>query len=136
MSQHKSNAPFKAQEENSLSLAMSGGSRHPLACGYTAPVSASLLTWPSSLLSSLLSLVRTVVIGFRATQVTQGFHNGSSGKQSICNAGDSGDTSLIPDWGDLLEKEMETHSSFLAWRIPWTEEAGRLQSMGLQRVSH
>ena len=33
-------------------------------------------------------------------------------------------------WEDLLEKEMATHSSILAWRIPWTEEPGRLQSMG------
>ena len=37
---------------------------------------------------------------------------------------------------DSLEKEMATHSSILAWRIPWTEEPGRLQSMGLQRVGH
>ena len=37
-------------------------------------------------------------------------------------------------WEDLLEKEMATHSSTFAWKIPWTEEAGRLQSMGLQRV--
>ena len=36
---------------------------------------------------------------------------------------------------DPLEKEMATHSSTLAWKIPWMEEAGRLQSMGLQRVS-
>ena len=35
-----------------------------------------------------------------------------------------------------LEKEMVTHSSILAWRIPWTEEPGQLQSMGLQRVGH
>ena len=35
-----------------------------------------------------------------------------------------------------LEKEMATHSSILAWEIPWTEEAGRLQSMGSQRVGH
>ena len=39
-------------------------------------------------------------------------------------------------WGDLLEKEMATHSSILAWKIPWTEEPGRLQSMGSQRVGH
>jgi len=39
-------------------------------------------------------------------------------------------------WEDMLEKEMETHSSILAWRIPWTEEPGRLQSMGSQRVGH
>ena len=35
---------------------------------------------------------------------------------------------------DLLEKEMATHSSILAWKIPWTEEPGRPQSLGLQRV--
>ena len=39
-------------------------------------------------------------------------------------------------WEDLLEKEMATHSSIPAWRIPGTEEPGRLQSMGLQRVGH
>ena len=37
---------------------------------------------------------------------------------------------------DALEKEMATHSSILAWRIPWTEEPGGLQSMGSQRVGH
>ena len=39
-------------------------------------------------------------------------------------------------WEDSLEKEMATHSSILAWRIPWTEELGRLQSTGSQRVGH
>ena len=39
-------------------------------------------------------------------------------------------------WEDPLEKEMATHSSILAWRIPWTEEPGGLQSMGLQRVEY
>ena len=39
-------------------------------------------------------------------------------------------------WEDSLEKEMATHSSILAWKIPWTEEADNLQSMGLQRVGH
>ena len=37
---------------------------------------------------------------------------------------------------DLLEKEMATHSGILAWKIPWTEEPGRLQFMGSQRVRH
>ena len=37
---------------------------------------------------------------------------------------------------DLLEKEMETHSSILPWKIPWTEEPGRLQSIGSQRIRH
>ena len=39
-------------------------------------------------------------------------------------------------WEDPLEKEMVIHSSSIAWKIPWTEEPGRLQSMGLQRVGH
>ena len=39
-------------------------------------------------------------------------------------------------WEDPLETEMATHSSTLAWKIPWTEESGRLQSMGSQRVRH
>ena len=39
-------------------------------------------------------------------------------------------------WEDPLEKEMATHSSILAWRIPWTEESGSIQSMGLQRVGN
>ena len=39
-------------------------------------------------------------------------------------------------WEDPLEKEMATHSNILAWRIPWTEETSRLQSMGSQRVGY
>ena len=39
-------------------------------------------------------------------------------------------------WEDPWEKEMATHSSILAWRIPWTEEPGGLQAMGSQRVRH
>ena len=52
---------------------------------------------------------------------------------SACNVGDWGST-LVQE--DPLEKEMATHSSILAWRIPWTEETGGLQSMGSQRVGH
>ena len=44
---------------------------------------------------------------------------GSNSKESACNAGDLGS---IPRWGDPLEKEVATHSSVLAWRIPWTKE--------------
>ena len=40
------------------------------------------------------------------------------------------------DWEDPLEKEMATHSRILAWKIPWTEEPGGLQSIGLQRIGH
>ena len=48
----------------------------------------------------------------------------------------AGDVGLIPGGEDPLEEEMATHSSILAWRIPWTEEPGGLQSMGSQRVGH
>ena len=61
------------------------------------------------------------------------FPGGSDGKVSAYNAGDPGS---IPGLGDLLEKEMATHSSILAWKIPWMEEPGRLPSMRSQRVGH
>ena len=60
-----------------------------------------------------------------------GFPGSSDGKESSCNDGDPGS---IPGLEDPLEEGMATHASILAWRISWTEEAGRLQSMGLQRV--
>ena len=60
-------------------------------------------------------------------------NGGSEGKVFACNVGDLG---LIPGSGRSLEKEMATHSSIFAWRIPWTEEPGGLQSMGSQRVRH
>ena len=67
------------------------------------------------------------------TLVFLGFPGGSDGKESTGSAGDLG---LILGWEDPLEKGMATHSSILAWRIPWTEDAGGLQSMGPQRVRH
>ena len=65
----------------------------------------------------------------------KGFPGGSVGKASAYSAGDQG---LLQSLGqeDPLEKGMATHSSFHAWRIPWTEEPGGLQSMGSQRVGH
>ena len=44
------------------------------------------------------------------------------------------DAGLIPGWEDPPEEEMATHSSILAWRIPWTEEPGELQFIGAQKV--
>ena len=61
------------------------------------------------------------------------FPGGSEGKVSAYNAGDLG---LIPGSGRSLKKEMATHSRILAWKIPWMEEPGRVQSMGSQRVGH
>ena len=58
-----------------------------------------------------------------------GFPGGSDSKESTYNAGDLG-------WEDSLEEGMPNYSSILAWRIPWTEDPGRLQSVRLQRVGH
>ena len=64
------------------------------------------------------------------TVICWDFPSGSEGKESACNVRDLG---LIPGSG---RPGMATHSSILAWWIPWTEEPGGLQSMGSQRVGH
>ena len=66
----------------------------------------------------------------------EGFPGGSDGKEFARSAGDP--SSIVQSLGqeDPLEKGMATHCTILAWRIPWTEEPGRLQSMRLQRVRH
>ena len=62
-----------------------------------------------------------------------GFPGGSDSKESPVMQ----ETSVPPlGWEDPLEKAMATHSSILAWEIPWTEEPGGLESMGSQRVRH
>ena len=58
---------------------------------------------------------------------------GSDGKVSADNAGDPG---LSPGLGRSSEKEVVAHSSTFAWKIPWTEEPGKLQSTGSQRIGH
>ena len=66
-------------------------------------------------------------------QVCKADSGGSGDKESACSAGDPGS---IPGSGGSLEKGMATHSSILAWKIPWTKEPGRLQSIESQRVRH
>ena len=61
------------------------------------------------------------------------FPGGSDDKASAYNAGNPGS---IPGSEGHLEKEMAPRSSIAAWKIPWVEELGRLQSMGSQRVRH
>ena len=57
-------------------------------------------------------------------------------KNMPASAGDIRDAGTIPWLGRSPEKGMATHSSILAWRIPWREEPGGLQSIGFQRVGH
>ena len=59
--------------------------------------------------------------------------SGSAGKESAYNATDP---DSVPESGRYLKKGMATPSSILAWRIPWTKEPGRLQSMESQRIRH
>ena len=93
------------------------------ACGFKTcfrfPICLSL---DSHLCPSLLSLWRY-----------PGFPGGPAGEESACNAGDSGST---PGREYPLEEGMATHASILAWRIPWTEDPGGLQSMVPQRIRH
>ena len=65
-----------------------------------------------------------------------GLPGGASGKEPDCQPGDIRDASSIPVWRRSPEEGMATHSSILAWRVPWTEKLGGLQSIGLQRVRH
>ena len=75
----------------------------------------------------MLSTLHTALVGFPLWL---------SGKESACSAGADGDMGLIPEWGRSPGEGNGTHSSILAWRIPWTEYPGGLQFMGLQRVGH
>ena len=61
---------------------------------------------------------------------------GASDKEPTCQCRRQEMQVQFLDWEDPLEKGMATHSSFLAWRIPWTEKPGELQSMGLQGFGH
>ena len=66
-----------------------------------------------------------------------GFLGGSRVRNPPAKAGDAGDAGLtLESRRSLLGKEMATYCSIFAWRILWTEEPGRLQSMGSQRVRH
>ena len=57
-------------------------------------------------------------------------------KNPPANAGNVRDSGLIPAWDDPMEEGMATYSRILAWRIPWPEKPGGLQSIGSKRVGH
>ena len=89
---------------------------------------------------SLLALPRVSLCRYLFLSATrfwwEGFSDGSNGKESACNTDmqEAQVRSLGQEYPQ--EREMATHSSTLAWEIPWTEELGGLQSMGLQRVRY
>ena len=65
-----------------------------------------------------------------------GFSGSTVVKNPPANTGDARDVGSVLGQEDPLQKEMATHSSILAWNIPWTEECSGIPSMGLQRVRH
>ena len=77
-----------------------------------------------------------LVVYFICSTVYMCFRGGSDSKGFACSEGRPGMETWDPslDWEDPLQEEMTTHSGIFTWRIPWTEEPGRLQSIGSQRV--
>ena len=113
------------------SLPASGDSCWPLTCRCNQTVS-SIFTWPySPCVYSTSFLLRTPVVGSGPPNSLGGFPGGSVAKNHL-SVQETWVQSL--GWDNPLEKEMATHSSILAWRIPWIEESGGLPSMGSQRV--
>ena len=89
--------------------------------------------WWAAIYGVAQSRIRLKRLSSSSSTEIVGFPGGSDGKESACNAGDHVQSL---GWEDFLEKEMATHSNILSWRIPWTEEPGRLHSTWLQRVGH
>ena len=85
---------------------------------YGKTIALTIQTFVSKVISLIFNMLSRFVTGFPG---------GSDSKESACNAGDRGS---IPGLGRSLEEGVATHFSIFAWRIPWTEEAGGLQSMG------
>ena len=78
----------------------------------------------------------TWALGLKTFTIKKGFPGGASSKEATCQCRRQETQVSFPGWEDPLEEGMATHSNILAWGIPWMEEPGGLQSMGLQRVRH
>ena len=120
-----------------LALPLGPGFKIPVASGYSRPHQG--YTYDSRLLSPLLVKIPVPkVMALRKNGVKGIYyvwaHPGGPGSKESAVRRETWVHSLGQE--DTLEKEMATHSNILVWRIPWTEELVRLQSMGLQRVRH
>ena len=118
---------------------------------YWAPTMGQICFWPLVLLQwthadqvcvcvCVCTRVCTIMPVLRVFTFWQrelwGFPCGTSGKEPACQCRKYKMRVWSLGWGDPLEEGMTVYSSILAWRIPWTEELGVLQSIGLQRVRH
>ena len=87
--------------------------------------------------SCCASCILSLIVGNLFYWSSGGFPGGTGGKEPNCQCRRRKRHGFDPcGWEDPLEEDMTTHPSILAWRIPWTEESDRLQSMGSQRVGH
>ena len=92
-----------------------------------------LISWICQLSELLINISSYTIFIYHLFIVSDSIYFGKDGKESACTVGDLGSAL---DWEDPLEKEMSTHSSILAWRIPRTKKSDELQSMGPQSVGH
>ena len=99
--------------------------------GWEDPLEKGKVTLPSTLAWRIPYSPWGHRVGHNWATFTLFFPGASDGNESACKVGDQGS---IPEWGRSLEKEMATHSSILALKIPWMEKSGRPQSIGSQRI--
>ena len=97
----------------------------------TSETVLTVAKWRMNILDVALLAVLEPFHSWNTQDLLRGFPGGSDGKASVCNAGDLGSISGV---GRSSGEGNAAHSSTLAWKIPWTEEPRRLQSMGWQRV--
>ena len=95
-------------------------------------------TWHFSSPTNTWQLSHTIFIIRCVSLFLLGFPGGDSGKEPTCQSMQETQETRIRylDWEEALEEGMATHSSILAWRIPWTEEPGGLQSVGSHKVRY
>ena len=97
----------------------------------TSETVLTVAKWRMNILDVALLVVLEPFHSWNTQDLLRGFPGGSDGKASVCNAGDLGSISGL---GRSSGEGNAAHSSTFAWKIPWTEEPSRLQSMGWQRV--
>ena len=88
---------------------------------------------PFPLFSKYRKAIDFLTSGLVTGHLIEGFPDGSADNKSTCNAGDAGDMSLIPGLGRSFRGRNSNPLQYLAWKIPWTEEPGRLWTKELDK---
>ena len=122
---------LEAQRESSPLLTASRSQAHD-----PSPSSKPATASPTHLLSHRSDLLFFALLRLRTLMITLGLPAGNSGKEPACRCRRHKSCGFCPWVGKIPWKAMATYSRVLAWRIPWTEESGGVQSMGSQRIGH